>query len=494
MSSEDCPQGAPFTRGLRNDREALVPSLKFCLFWFVAAIVGVHFGAGTIVYFAGLGWSTFRALRRPAEGLWLLFFNLTVTVISVPLDYTSEFTVEAPRAYLYWGLSIACVGTAMWCGSLLKPRRFQDEHRSGIWGLPFLLFLGVVLLAAAYGYAQGNSLGIIVRQGSGLVFLFFFILIGYSVRPSLRELSEGLEKVETVLVAYGCVYLVQEVYVNIALRFALPDDDFFRERSPILFFCALFAALELGRWIFRGISRVPDNWFRVSLLLVAAILSGSRSAVASMLFTVLLLLLLRFATHPLRTCLFLALLLAGGYWLNSQGLLSQVEIQSPFLQHIADRYMASPDQDLSFLERSSQMSAIWEGLKSGPILGYGVGASLVWFDPYSRAYVETSFVDSGVGYLLLKMGLLGLCTFLLFLIPLFRQLWLYWKSTHHEVFLLMLGMLAYYSAYLPFGPSFFQFLTSFWIGILIGYLYLLNKRGHEDTWPAALQPRANALS
>jgi O-antigen ligase/polysaccharide polymerase Wzy-like membrane protein len=478
-----------------REPDAPIPSTLFCIAWFAAAAICVQFGAGLIVYVAALGWSSFRSLRRPIEGLWLLFFAFAVAVMSVPLDYNPEFGSESPRAYFYWGFAIVCVACAMSIGSLLKPRRFQDEKRSGVWGAPFLLFLGVVLLAAVYGYLRGNGLGTIVRQGSGLIFLFLFILFGYSVRPSFRELSTSLRNIETVLVAYAGAYLVQEVYVNLALRFALPDGDFFRERSPILFFCGLFAALELGRWIFRGKRWMrPQKWLSLSLLLASTVLSGSRSIVASMLLTTLFFVVLRYARHPLRIALLVVCLVVAGTSLDYQGLLSQAEIQSPFVQHIVDRYMVSPDRDLSFLERSSQMNAIWEGLKSRPLFGDGVGASLVWFDPYNRGYVETAFVDSGVGYLLLKMGLVGVCTFLLFLISLLRQSWLYWKSTHHEIFLVLLGMLTYYSAYLPFGPSFFQFLTSFWVGILIGYLHLLHRRGQEDTWPAALQPRANAAS
>ncbi len=460
-----------------------------CMSWFLVATAAVQFQLGLIVYLAALGWSSFRALRRPVEGLWLLFVAFAVAVMSVSLDYTGEFGGDAPKAYLYWGLSISCVGSAMCLGSLLKPRRFHGERRSIVLGWPFLMFLGVVLLVVGYGYVQGNGVGIIVRQGSGLVFLFLFIFLGYRVRPSSRELSVSFQNIETVLVAYAGVYLVQEVYVNLALRFDLPDGDFFRQRSPILFFCGMFAALELGRALFRAMSSLrPGNWLRVSLLSAAAILSGSRSIVASMLLTMLLLAVLRYARHPLRIALLLAGLALGLTSFNYQGLLSQAETQSPLLQHIADRYLVSPDQDPSFLERSSQMNAVWDGLKSEPLIGKGIGASLLWFNPYTREYEETAFVDSGVGYLLLKMGLLGLCTFLLFLLSLLRQSWLYWKSTHHEIFLLLLGMLIYYSAYLPFGPSFFQFLTSFWVGIVIGCLYLqgslLPKTSKLTTVPA----------
>lgn len=467
----------------------------FHVSWFVIASVAPQLNIGLLIYWAALAWATLRALRQPVEGLWLLFFTFAVGVVSIPPEYSQDFGGDAPRAYFYWGFSLACIAGAMWFGSWLKPRRFQDERRSVRWGLPFLLFLGVVFLASVNGYLLGNGAAVIVRQGSGCAFLFLFIWLGYRLRPSVAELSENLQHIEVVLFAYASVYLVRVVYVNLALRSALPEGDFFRERNPILFFCGLFAALELGRWIFRGLRSVQlREWLVVSVLLAAAALSGSRAIVASALVTVLVFSVVQYAKRPVRMCLFLLSLLLIGYWLNSQGVFSQIAAQSGFLQHIADRYFVSPELDSSFLQRSSQMGAIWEGLKSNPWLGSGVGASLLWFDPYMRVYHETSFVDTGVGYLLLKMGLMGLCAFLVFLAALFWRAWRCCESNHHEIFLMLLGTLTYYSAYLPFGPSFFQFLSSFWIGILIGCLYLVDQRGQTGVRLAVRQPRVQVAS
>ena len=457
-------------------------STGFCLTWLVAAIIASQFTLGFAVYLAAIAWSAVRAVRRPTDGLWLLLFGLAVAVVSIPPDYPDELGGDVPRAYFWWGLSIACVAGCMFLGSLLKPRRFTDESAVGRRPLmPLLIFLGVVLLSAVYGYVQGNGLGTIVRQGTGLSFLFLFIYLGYRVRPSNRELSRSLQNIVSILVAYASLYLTRVAYLNLAQRTSLPEGDFYRDRNPVLFFCGLFATVELGRWLFgKAASQRPRNWLSACLLPIllltsAAVLSGSRAIVASMLAGAFFLLVLRFSSHPVRACCVAVLVFVSGSY-GVQAFVSQIEKKDSFAQHIAARYLVSLDEDSSFLERSSQLSAISDGLRAKPVFGYGLGASLVWFDPSSFSYVETAFVDSGIGYLLFKMGLLGAGAFFFLVVSWFRRSWRCWAATKETVFVFILGMLAYYLTFLSFGPSFFQFLFSFWAGILIGYLYLVSGR------------------
>jgi len=315
-----------------------------------------------------------------------------------------------------------------------------------------------------------------LRQGSGLAFLFSFILVGYRLRVTSSEMLRAFSRIQEVLIAYAGFYLVYVIRLNLAMVRNLPENDFLRERSPILFFCGLFAALQLGQWLVEGASFVrPSQWFSVSLLALAAVLSGSRSIVASMLVTILCFFLARRFARPFRAALMIGgLALAFGY-LRPQDILLRMTQGNSFLGNVVNRFVVSPESDFSFLQRSSQMVSIWELVKTRPFLGHGLGASVVWFDPYSLTYVETAFVDNGLGYLLLKTGALGLLTFLIFLSAFFRQAWWHWRVTKDPVLLLILGTLAYYSSFLPFGPSFFQFLLCFWIGLVLGCLLLFSN-------------------
>src|SRR6266849_4067496 len=138
------------------------PSIWFCVAWLLAAAVSVELRIGLAVYLAVLAWSSVRAMRRPIDGLWLLFFTLAVVVVCVPLDYTGEFGGDAPVAYQYWGFALACLGGAMFVGSLVSRRRFEGEARIRRGRLPLFLFLAVVLMAAVYGYGAGNSIGVML--------------------------------------------------------------------------------------------------------------------------------------------------------------------------------------------------------------------------------------------------------------------------------------------------------------------------------------------
>jgi hypothetical protein len=439
-------------------------------------------GAGFFVYALAIIGGALRAARRPLEGMWLVFFVLTTSVICIPLDYEGRWGGDAPIEYWYWGLCIAFLGAGIFVGLRFRSKANGIGLRETPKPPALTVFLLVILLAAAYGYAQGNSVGIIVRQGSGLFFLFFFLLLGYKLRPSTDQLFDAFHRAQEVLIAYGLVYLAQSVYLNLVYRQEMPEDDFLRARNPVLFFCGLFAALAVGEWLFRKPSSPQRRfWFGAVVLGLTAILSGSRAIVASMVLTILVFLLLRYVARPLKLTLVLA---AGALLLASvrpQEVLFSLVQGSPFLQHVVARFVVSPESDLSFLQRSSQMLAIWEVFRSSPMLGQGIGASLVWFDPDSLSMVETSFVDTGIGYLLLKTGALGTLAFLWFLAVLFRKTWSDWNLTRHPSFLAILGTLAFYTAFLPFGPSFFQFFLCFWVAALIGYVLAFNP-----TWKPAI--------
>ncbi len=453
-----------------------------CIVWFVAAAMSAQFGVGLIAYVAVLVWSGYRALRRPIDGLWLVFFVLTISVIGIPLEYEGQWGGDAPIEYWYWGLCIAFLGAAIFLGIGFRSRADGDRARKTPMPKALIVFLLVILLASAYGYRQGNSVSIIVRQGSGLFFLFFFLFIGYKLRPSADQLLEAFHRTREVLIAYGLVYLAQTIYLNLKFRQEMPEDDFLRGRNPVLFFCGLFAALSVGEWLFRKPGS-PERrlWFGTVVLGLTAILSGSRAVVASMLLTIVVFLVLRYAAHPFRFVLAIAgvaLLLAS---IRPQEVLFSLVQGSPVLLHVVARFVVSPESDASLLQRSSQMVAIWEVFRSRPMLGQGIGASLVWFDPDSLKMVETSFVDTGIGYLLLKTGALGTLTFLWLLAVLFRKTWQDWNLTRHPLFLGILGTLGFYTAFLPFGPSFFQFFLCFWVAVLIGYVLRFNP-----TWKSPI--------
>lgn len=450
------------------------PRIRYLVAWFAACLVSANLGFGVVLYIIGVTTCSLRALRRPLQGLWLVFFSLATAVTTIPYNYYSRWGGAAPDPYWYWGISIALPAAAAFVGLRLWLSRHHNGRRLGPMPIAVNAFLLATFVAAVYGLARGNGLGIILRQGSGLAFVFFFMFLGRGLAPSPSRMIDVLHGIKGVLVAYGAVYLAHYTYLNLRFIGDLPEGVFLREPSPPLFFCGLFTAIAIGEWLFWKDEKkhAYDSafWVSTSVMAVATVFSGSRAAVACMFFTIMFFVVLKFARHPVRLFVplaALALLLALG---SPEGIVSSVVKRSSILQHVAGRFLVQPEADSSFLERSSQLVATLQAFVASPVLGQGIGASIVWFDPASLSWVQTAFVDNGFGYLLLKMGLVGTLAFFWLLGFLFKKAWAMWDGTHHAVFLAILASLVYYTAFLPFEPAFFEFLFCFWIATLIGYL------------------------
>lgn len=445
--------------------------ISLLIVWFTMCMIATSLGLGLLAYGLALVVGVWRAATRPSHVMPQIFCLLATSVITVPYDYHGHWGGSAPAPYWYWGAAIGLPAMVAFVRLGFGPE--VPTSRICARRLPLALkgFIVVILSATAYGYVMGNGLEIILRQGSGLFFLFFFTFLGCRLAPTTSQMLDMFQKVRNVLIGYGSAYMAHYIYLNLRFIKELPQGVFLREPTPPLFFCGLFAALSVGQWLFWKERLQPRGfWIGTCVLALSAVLSGSRAAVACMVLTVAFFVLLKYMAHPLRLCAVLAVAaLAVGSFRPQQALYSLVQ-GSPFLQHVAGRFAVAPQGDFSFVERASQLIATWEVFKSRPLLGQGIGANLVWFDPASLGWVETAFVDNGIGYLLLKTGSLGTLAFFWFLVVLFRKTWRVWILTRHPLVLGILGTLVYYTVFLPFEPAFFEFLFCFWVAAVIGYV------------------------
>jgi O-antigen ligase len=149
--------------------------------------------------------------------------------------------------------------------------------------------------------------------------------------------------------------------------------------------------------------------------------------------------------------------------------------RNAFVAAVSARYIVPPEEDLSYRSRVNEMKAIDEQLRASPILGSGMGASYVFFDPSLGKYMRTTFVDSGIGYLLLKFGLLGTAVFGVWAFVFVRRAIQICSRRPSTDAYAVLTILVFYLAFLLFGPSFFQFLGSWWAGAAVGYIFVLSS-------------------
>jgi O-antigen ligase len=113
-----------------------------------------------------------------------------------------------------------------------------------------------------------------------------------------------------------------------------------------------------------------------------------------------------------------------------------------------------------------------EVVASSPLLGTGLGSTLVFVDPDSGELWGQEFVEVGWAYMLVKFGILGTLVFvwLLFKIgssAVRKQL----LESHAGLLLVFL----FFVLYMVVDAKFVIFLTAAWAGITCGFLHTMNQ-------------------
>jgi hypothetical protein len=135
-------------------------------------------------------------------------------------------------------------------------------------------------------------------------------------------------------------------------------------------------------------------------------------------------------------------------------------------------------EDLSYAGRMAEMQSILAIVKQHPVLGGGMGSEVSYYDPaFPHVFGTVAYVDNGWGFILLKMGLTGLFVFVAMLWSFLRFAARGWPSdvpVHMQrVRGCLLGLLLFGLLGFTGGPTFFQFLTSGFMGTSLGALAVL---------------------
>jgi hypothetical protein len=148
--------------------------------------------------------------------------------------------------------------------------------------------------------------------------------------------------------------------------------------------------------------------------------------------------------------------------------------QGSLLDYVTNRFLTISTGDTSLLAHASQWVAVADAVRGSPLLGKGPFASYEFLDPLF-GWKETTYLDSGLGYLLMKAGLLGTCVFVWFALG-----WLRVVQGLRRAFPVLgvpfLAVFLFYSVFLIFGPSFFEFQHAWFIGLVVGYTLTLASR------------------
>jgi O-Antigen ligase len=446
----------------------------------VASFLGTqvlsYLDAGFILYWITVLGAALYVFRRPGEGIWVTFFALAITSLLYPISM-SELGEPGAGEFRPYNFAIASMAGAMIFNLWLRRRRRLPlillRRRSGTLKL-VLALAGVFCLATICGDLSPMKAEAlyVLQQSSAWISFFLFLWIGYKLALSPVEIEQSLERFHSAVLIYSLVFLGKFAYLNYddGLRAAT---EFAWTQRMVLFFAGCSLVLIFARRLApEGRSPTKSGWLSALIVVPAIVLSGSRGLTGAAFLTVFVLV----ASWRTRTLLrlspiLLVALVAVAFVLRSHSQLVE--------EYVVSKFLVTPDEDPSFVGRVAEMGAVIEALQRNPVLGSGTLASYMFFDPLF-GWRESSFVDSGVGYLLLKTGLLGTGVFVLLVLSylkVLRQL----RQSVAAAALIPMVVFVFYLTFLVFGSAFFDPRYSWLVGILCGYILYLNKIYSEKT-------------
>jgi hypothetical protein len=440
---------------------------------FLAAQVFAYLGAEAIIYGTAVVAGTAYVSRRAEEGIWVTFFLIAMTSLMYPIsvDVLGEAAVGAFRPYNVVLLSVA--GAMVFSVWSQRRRAFTGRARSGTWLIRWIVALaGVFCLATIDGDLSPLKAGAlyVLQQSSAWLSFFAFLWIGYKLSLSPSEVRGALTRFHLTALVYSLLFLIKFASSDYYEGLTAATQFAYSQRIALFFAGFAFVLAVASRLVPKAESTAKAVWVSACVLLPAVVLSGSRGILGTVVLTSLLVVMISRGRLLLRLS---PLLLTITLLVSLVVLRANYEVIE---EYVIAKFVIAPDEDASFLGRVAEMQAVAEAVQRNPVLGSGTLASYTFFDPLFGLR-ETPFVDNGLGYLLMKTGLLGTAIFSLLVVAWLRLLWSLRKLTSADS-LVPIVTLLFYLAFLPFGSGFFDLKYSWLIGIMCGYsLYLAGISG-----------------
>lgn len=398
-------------------------------------ILGLALGLALIVWI--------RPREAPVAGMLFLF------AASIILPFSARLDITAPIWQMYYwavGLLIITLAAVLRIG----PGRIWMVPRSA------KAFLAVATLATLYGWMRGASLSYVLRQYYGILLLVVFL--GIALRVGSQELL--IRRIATFGVF--CVVCFLVYYASIFSEYG-----FHKEMGANGIEAVLMAALLL----LVGLERKKRSWVVVALfLLLVPVLLFMRSDVLTFLIaaTVGLGMGLKSRRRRLLCYSAAALMAVPAMYPPVTGIVGRAIVNAPVVGNFVPHWLGRAD---SLIGRVAEMDSAIQTLRAHPLLGNGMGAELTFTLPTTGKIISMRFVDSGWGYLVQKMGLMGTAAFIWLLVTIFSSISR--ESIALSACLLTVSLVTLFSQ-----PIFFHFTTAPYIGTYAGLL-LAQKRRRE---------------
>jgi O-antigen ligase/polysaccharide polymerase Wzy-like membrane protein len=441
----------------------------------LASQVAVYLSVGSLFCSVALVVAGLYIIRRSSEASWVGYFLLAVTSQTNPVQL-DELGTAVRTAYRPYILVVVIVAVSMLIGQWLRPRRTYSRpprQLINVWRRIGAV-VAVLLLALAYGYfnsVREPGLVDILRECSGWITFLVFLLLGYRLSPSATETQRSSARFRLAVLVYSAFFIIKFVYLSFSLGADETAAGFGYSQRDAMFFSGLVLVLLIAQALTSGtVSEWKGTWAAGLVLFLATLFSGSRSVVACELIVTVLFVLVWCPKARLRLgivgmVMMLVVLFGQSLVLPSQGGL---------LGYVSNRFLIVSVDDGSLVGHASEMVAVADAVRENPLLGKGPLASYSYFDP-TFGWKDSTYLDSGLGYLLMKTGLLGTSIFIWFAVG-----WLKMAQGLRRTFpAITVGSLAcfvFYLVFLLFGPSFFEFEHAWLIGLVVGHTIMLASK------------------
>jgi O-antigen ligase len=413
------------------------------------------------------------AFYKPRSGLWAS----TAFLIYVFVFFQKGLMTgpDLPSEFYYWGagLAIITLGLGVAWVRIDRERRSRTRTQHQVrFDRAMILVLAVSLVASAYGLARGNRPSLVARQLFGCLLLPIYYVLARSFFRTAEDVGHWLHCV-TWAVAAGAAWYVMKLGLA-----TLSEDAYYRKQSPLAFFAGVVGAVLFVEVLqARHFANRARNAAAFAVCVLAIVLMGARFVAGSLAATAIVFVVLSWRKRRLAVLLPALVLLVAIIPFGAIALERLVE-RPGVVGEIASRF--SPfqlDEDSSYIGRAAQWQAVVDVAKQHPILGAGMGSELPNFTVGWDEMYMTASVDNGWGYVLLKMGFVGVAVFL-YLIGSFLRC----ASTRTSapasansqsvrrclVALLLFGLFSFMG-----GPTFFHFTSSGFLGTAFGGLAVL---------------------
>jgi hypothetical protein len=425
-------------------------------------LVLLPLGSYRVVILA-LVWS-FYVVSHPRCGLWLSpSLIMVASFIAPPAGF--EWGVGYSPELAYWAaaLSVALAATVY---GYLRQRGVQRACSSGMVKLPKALygFGAASAIGAVVGLANAYSLPSVAKQFFGCLLFVTYFWLAVRLAPGVA----GIRAVaRTILKA--CV-LFSSLYAGIYI-WELPSLGFHKELTILSTYAGSAVVLLLPQLVQRNPFRRWRMFAVGAVLFSTPFLAEYKRAMAGIFICALMTIGLRSRSKP-RRYVTLTLGLTLFTIILATPILDYVGRAVSSVPSLAGVLPANVQSDYSVYLRLTESAQLLASTNSPTLLGTGLGSTLSWYNPYTHTVWTQETVDVGWVYLVVKLGLLGLGTFLWLLAGLCAESL---ERAPHGIVLGFLLMLIFFAVEMMADTAFVYFMIAPWTGMACGWLHSLSQ-------------------